>query len=75
MILDPVLVPDDFRKLHIHKDKTICFFSFVPIYEEEVDFKLKRGSTPLIERLANEGVNELLIVNRKNVCKRGLWPR
>jgi predicted Zn finger-like uncharacterized protein len=75
MILDPVLVPDEFRNLTIHQDKVISFFSFVPIYQEEVDFKLKRGSTPLIERLANEGVNELLITDRKNVCKRGLWPR
>jgi predicted Zn finger-like uncharacterized protein len=73
LLLNPALVPVDFLELRFDDEKTIHFYAFVPLYKEEVAFKLKHGSEPLVERLARIGATELLDVRRKNVCKKSLW--
>jgi predicted Zn finger-like uncharacterized protein len=74
LVLAPALVPDAFLELPISADKTIHFFSVVPLYKEEVAFKLKHGADALVERFNEHDVTEVLDVKRRNVCKRGLWP-
>ncbi len=69
LLLLPVLVPDDFLELTLSDDKTIRFYSLVPLYEEEVDFKLKQGADALVERFEEAEVSELLDIKRKNACK------
>jgi hypothetical protein len=70
LLLRPVLFGDDFMSLKVNDEKTIDFLSLVPIYQEEMDFKLKKGLDPLLEKLENAEVTELLDINRKNVCKK-----
>ena len=70
MIGVPWLYGNDFTQLQVNEDKKVNFYSFVPLYKEEVTFKLKRGADPLLQRFDNLGVTELLDVNRPNVCKR-----
>jgi hypothetical protein len=72
LLLKPVLFGDDFLTLIVSSDKTIHFLSLVPLYREEMDFKLKKGLDPLLDRLDKAGVTELLNVSRKNVCKKWL---
>ena len=62
--------PDEFLKLKISDEKTINFFALVPIYREEMDYKLKKGVERLAERLENHGITELIDVRRRNVCKK-----
>ena len=69
LLATPVLFGDGFRKLKVSEEKTVYFLSVIPLYEEEMNFKLKHGTDPLVERLARAGISELLDVNRKNVCK------
>ena len=52
---------------------TIHFYSFVPLYAEEVAFKLEQGAEPLLERFAKNRVTELLDIKRVNVCKKKGW--
>jgi hypothetical protein len=66
----PVLFDDGFPALQVNAEKTIHFLSLVPLYREEIDFKLRKGFEPLLERLGNAGVTELLNIHRKNVCKK-----
>ena len=42
-------------------------------WREEMDFKLPKGGESLVSLLAKAKVNELLNVERPNVCKRGLF--
>jgi suppressor of fused protein SUFU len=70
LILPPVTVPEEFRLLTIDDEKTIEFFSIVPLYSEEVNFKLKHGADPLANRLREFEVTELLDIRRANVCGR-----
>ena len=72
-LLSPVLAPDEFSELKIDDERTVNFFTLVPIYREEMDFKLKKGTEALVERLINNRVSELLDLNRVNVCKKKGW--
>lgn len=70
LLLIPALFEESFQTLKLSKKKTIHFLSVVPLYREEMDFKLKKGLDPLIDRLDSAGVTELLDIQRKNVCKK-----
>jgi hypothetical protein len=70
LLLAPVLFGDDFQTLDVSPEKTINFLGLVPLYREEMEFKLREGLDPLLERLDEAGVTELLDLRRVNVCRR-----
>ena len=47
LLLAPALVPEEFLALPVSADKTVHFFGLVPLYAEEVEFKLKHGADAL----------------------------
>jgi hypothetical protein len=73
LLLVPLLVDKEFWSLKVSEEKTIHFYSIVPLYREEMEFKVKHGTDPLLDKLGEHNVNELLDAKRKNVCKRGWW--
>jgi hypothetical protein len=73
LVYQPLLVPEPALALKIDDEKTIWFYSVVPLYEEEMNFKLKKGSGEFFKRLQRQEVNELLDIKRKNVCKKPRW--
>lgn len=70
IILPPITVPDDFLELEINEEKTIHFFSMVPLYPEEMDFKLKKGTEALLDKFDTYGVSERIDLSRKNTVKK-----
>ena len=64
-----MLVSDD-SSVNISEDKHINFYTIVPIYEEEMQYKLDHDADELIELFQNKGISYPLVVNkqRKNVC-------
>lgn len=74
ILAPPLLAPPEFMTLKIDDDKTVRFWGVVMLYAEELAFKLKKGSDPLFDRLDKYEVCELVEVDRRNVCKRRLWP-
>jgi hypothetical protein len=72
LILPALLTPKDFRSLRIGPEKTIHFYGVIPLYREEMQFKLDHGLDALLEKLDEGGVNELLDVRRASVCSGGL---
>ncbi len=73
LILVPILVPQSFHSLDVAPNTTIHFLSFVPIYKEEMDLKLRKGLDPLLSKFEKARVSEFLDINRPNTCKRGLF--
>ncbi len=69
LLLHPLLAPDDFQQLTMPDGRTVNFLALVPLYREEMEYKLKHGTEALLERFAEAEVNELLDVRRSNVCK------
>jgi hypothetical protein len=66
------LAPEGFDTLDAGDGKVINFYAVLPLYQEEMEFKLKKGAEALFERLAGNEVTELVDVHRKSVAKRFL---
>lgn len=69
MVDQPVLFPEDLQKLRL-PDRVINFYSLVPLYPEEMAFKLKQGSGQLSKRFDDAKVNELIDIGRANTAAR-----
>jgi len=69
LLVEPILYGQDFAHLKVNDTKTVNFLSLIPIYTEEMDFKLKRGTSALLKRFNENGITEVLRLDRKNVCK------
>jgi hypothetical protein len=74
LIANPLTTPAEFDQVEVAPGKVVRFLSVIPLYLEEVDLKLKKGSDELMKRLEKQGVNEVLKPGRKNVARRSIWP-
>src|SRR5262249_30647775 len=66
LIRDPVTAPNEFRTLHLKK-KTIRFYAIVPLYEDEMRYKLAKDYEAFDRLLRQKAVTELLDVKRPSV--------
>jgi hypothetical protein len=64
---EPVLFSADIRKLRV-KEKSINFYSVVPVYEEEMTLKLRKGSGALATLFNRAKISELIDANRTNLA-------
>lgn len=74
ILVRPVTVPEEFLTLDISEDKVINFDAVVPLYGEEMDLKLKKGTEALLERFDRQGIDDRIDLGRRNVGRRG-WFR
>lgn len=74
ILAPPTLAPEEFFTLTINEQKTIYFFSLVPLHTNEMETKLQKGSDDLFEHLDQHGVTEVLNIQRPSVYKKGWWP-
>jgi hypothetical protein len=71
LLAPSITAPEGFGHLTITK-KTITFLAMVPLYREEMEFKLKHGCDALLEKFDRMGIGAVLDSSRLNVCqKRG----
>ena len=74
MLTPPYGISPDFFQLATKSGETISFYMLVPLFQEEMDMKLKEGVEGLEQRLEKAGVGLVLDVNRPNVvAKKGGW--
>lgn len=65
--------PEDFDRFSVAKDREIQFLAIYPVYQEEMQYKLRKGSEALFRKFEEAGYNEVIELNRKSVCKRTIW--
>ena len=70
LVDEPVLFAPEVQKLRF-ADKTINFYALVPLYEEEMTLKLRKGSAALAHLMDRAKVSELVELNRRNVATVG----
>ncbi len=77
VLLTPTLAPDAFHELSLPGGKTIRFYALVPLHEDELDAKMRKGAEHLHKLLLQNGHSELLAPGRPScVLKpRGLFSR
>ncbi len=69
MLFQPILHDERFASLEL-SDKTIHFYSILPLYTDEVNLKLKKGMDALFDGFDKIGLTELLDINRPNTVKK-----
>lgn len=75
IILPSVASPSSFRELDIPGVKSIVFYSVVPLYESEMNLKLRLGSDELMRLFDKKGICDVVALDRKDVTRKafGLW--
>lgn len=68
ILLPPVLVDSDFAKFKISDKKIINFFGVIPLYKEELDYKLEYGYDMFIDKYVKFDMDELIKLDRKKFC-------
>jgi len=67
-MLTPALnLSPDLLKFRCRPDKEVWFFSVIPLYVDEMDFKLRKGSDALCSAFDRYGITELIDPGRRNV--------
>lgn len=69
LLLPPVVFDNEFHTLRL-KNKSIDFYSLIPLYSEEVDLKLKKGVEALFDGFDQHGVTDILQLNRPNTAQK-----
>ena len=69
ILLPGFTLPEEFTFIDTG-DKVVSVLSMLPLYAEEMDYKLKKGSDALLNQLDKYNIGEIIDVNRKNTCKK-----
>jgi hypothetical protein len=69
IIFPSVIVPREFHELRINEEKTIHFYSIMPLYEDEMKMKIHDGSKMLFDKFDACGITDFIDLERKNVVK------
>ena len=68
----PMLSPAA-AQLQIDDRTRIDFYALWPIYKEEMQLKLDKGLEPLLKKMMEAEVSELIALDRPNLCKKKGW--
>ncbi|HNS99997.1 MAG TPA: suppressor of fused domain protein [Polyangiaceae bacterium] len=68
LLVPPVRVPPEFYDLQLSDGRVVNIYGVVPLYPEELQLKVMRGTAALLERFDTQGVTELLDPFRDNTC-------
>jgi hypothetical protein len=75
VVLPSATVPPQFDTLTIEGVKDIVFYSVVPLYEREMNLKLRSGLDAMLAGLARHEVSDIVDLKRKDTTAKrfGLW--
>lgn len=73
MLIPPYWLPPEFYQLSTKSGDTITFYMLLPLYQEEMDLKLKKGAEELEERLEKQDLGLVLDVRRQNAGIKKGW--
>lgn len=74
VLLPSIVFDESFHQLKL-KNKTIDFYTLVPLYQEELELKMKDGVEALFEGFDKAGINDILDINRPSIVqkKKRFW--
>lgn len=58
------------HRLRIDDSKEITFFSVVPLYTDEMDLKLRKGSDELLDRFDESEMTDIVDPARRSIVKK-----
>lgn len=77
LIMPGISLPLSFFELKVSDEKTIKFFCLYPLYKEEMNYRLQKGTDKLLEKFDKYKISDVININRPNTCLKtglfGLW--
>lgn len=75
VVVPSVTVPQAFHTLSIEGVKEVTFYAAVPLYEREMNLKLRSGLDALLDRFDRNGITDVVDPARKDTAAKrfGLW--
>ena len=67
LLIYPEDVSDGADRCTLPNGDIVNFFEVIPLYREEMDFKIQNGTKPLLEKMVN--VSHILDIHRPNCCE------
>ncbi len=75
LVSAPYWLPPEFFQLRTRNDDTILLYKLTPLYQEEMNLKLKKGVDALENRFIKSDITQVIDPNRKNLARKRwlLW--
>lgn len=74
LLIPPLTAEEAFASLVIDEEKTIHFHAIIPLYDDEMNLKLRKGAEALFEGFDRIGLSEVLVTNRpSSISKKRRW--
>ena len=74
LVMPAISLPIEFFELKINTDKTVKFFCLYPLYKEEMEYRIKKGTDDLLARFDKYKIRDIIDITRPNTCiKRPFW--
>ena len=67
ILLESIELSEDFTYIKTDK-KEIYLYSAIPLYKEELEYQQEHGTDKLLELFEEFDIEEVIDINRKNVC-------
>ncbi len=68
MVLPPLEVDEDFLALDMGDGRQVHFYAILPLYLEELEYKLVHGMDALLDKFEEHNINEIVDPKRVNTC-------
>jgi len=68
LIIPPLNLEKGFHSLKLNEKKTINFYTLIPLYKEEMDYKVEKGFNALLDKMDEYELSLVVDINRKNMC-------
>ena len=75
LTLSPFGLPSEFFQLETQQGERITFYYLFPLFQEEIDLKLRKGSEALEKLFHKHNIDFVLDPARINVAKKRSWFR
>lgn len=72
LLVPSIVFEENFHQLEL-KNKTINFYTIIPLHQEEVDLKLQKGLDALFDGFDKYDVTDIVEVGRPNSLKKKKW--
>lgn len=73
LVIPPLTLPEEFHQFQRPDGTVVCFWSLLPVYAEEMDLKLRKGTEVLLEHIERAGITDIIDKARPNVAPRKKW--
>lgn len=70
MLAHSIELSEEFTTISLEDNKQIDIYTLIPLYPEELEFKKQNSAGELLDKFNKNGIEEVLKIGRKNVCKK-----